>query len=125
MICLTIDQVLKLHQVLIKEFGGEYGIRDYNLLDLSLNSSFQTFNGEDLYQGPLKKIIHVSYSLIKNHPFVDGNKRIGAHLLLVLLELNGYSINYEQEELIAIILNLAASKQTEKDLLIWVQSHLI
>lgn len=80
MIRLCDKQIIELHQSLIEKFGGEFGIRDEKLLDLSLNSPFQTFNGIDLYTGDLKKITHLTFSLIKNHPFIDGNKRIGATL---------------------------------------------
>lgn len=125
MIGLSKNQIIRLHQALIKEFGGEFGIRDEKILDLSLNSPFQTFDGKYLYSGTLKKIVHLGFSIIKNHPFVDGNKRIGAHAMLILLELNGYSLEYSQEELIKIIFDVAASNKSEKDLLDWVKSHIL
>ncbi|MBS5971866.1 MAG: type II toxin-antitoxin system death-on-curing family toxin [Finegoldia magna] len=125
MINLTKRQILLLHKSLVEEFGGLCGVRDENLLDLSLNSSYQTFLGEDLYKGNINKIVHLGFSLIKNHPFIDGNKRIGTHVLLVLLELNGYSLEYSQKELIEIILSISASEKTEKDLLAWVKNHIL
>lgn len=125
MINLTKRQILLLHKSLVEEFGGLCGVGDENLLDLSLNSSYQTFLGEDLYKGNINKIVHLGFSLIKNHPFIDGNKRIGTHVLLVLLELNGYSLEYSQKELIEIILSISASEKTEKDLLAWVKNHIL
>ncbi|MGF3066965.1 type II toxin-antitoxin system death-on-curing family toxin [Facklamia sp. P12950] len=125
MIRLSKGQILKLHQALIREFGGEFGLRDENILDLSLNSPFQTFDGEYLYSGILRKIVHLGFSIIKNHPFVDGNKRIGIHVMLILLELNGYSLEYSQAELIEIILDIASSNKSEKDLLTWVKNHIL
>ncbi|MFP5528044.1 type II toxin-antitoxin system death-on-curing family toxin [Peptococcus simiae] len=125
MIRLTKDQVLRLHKSLIETFGGEAGIRDQNLLDLSLKIPFQTFDGKDLYPGPIKKIVHLAFSLIRNHPFVDGNKRIGAHLMLLLLEMNGYILEYTQEELIDLILAVAASNKSEDELLYWVKDHIL
>ncbi len=125
MINLTKRQILLLHKSLVEEFGGLCGVMDENLLDLSLNSSYQTFLGEDLYKGNINKIVHLGFSLIKNHPFIDGNKRIGTHVLLVLLELNGYSLEYSQKELIEIILSISASEKTEKDLLAWVKNHIL
>ena len=114
-----------LHKSLIEQFGGERGVRDENLLDLSLNSPFQTFGGEDLYKGNINKIVHLGFSLIKNHPFIDGNKRIGTHVMLVLLEINGYSLKYCQKELIEIIMSVSASEKTEKDLLEWTRNHIL
>lgn len=125
MIRLNKEQILSLHKSLIDQFGGESGIRDENLLDLSINSPFHTFDGTDLYLGSIKKIVHLSFSLIKSHPFLDGNKRIGAHTMLVLLELNGYSLEYTQDELIEIILLVASSKKSEEDLLLWVKNHIL
>lgn len=125
MIRLSKSQIISLHKSLIEQFGGEYGIRDDNLLDLSINSPFQTFDGKELYLGPINQIVHLTYSLIKNHPFIDGNKRIGAHLMLILLELNGYYLEYSQEELIEIILSVAASTKSEEALLKWVKNHIL
>lgn len=125
MIRISKSQIISLHKSLIEEFGGEYGIRDDNLLDLAINSPFQTFDGKELYLGPINQIVHLTYSLIKNHPFIDGNKRIGAHLMLILLELNGYYLEYSQEELIEIILSVAASTKSEEALLKWVKNHIL
>ena len=125
MINLTKRQVIMLHKSLIEQFGGERGVRDENLLDLSLNSPFQTFGGEDLYKGNINKIVHLGFSLIKNHPFIDGNKRIGTHVMLVLLEINGYSLKYCQKELIEIIMSISASEKTEEDLLEWTRNHIL
>lgn len=125
MIRLTKHQILGLHEALIREFGGEFGVRDYNLLDLSINSPFQTFDGEYVYQGDIKKIVHLAFSLIKNHPFVDGNKRIGTHVMLILLEMNDYKLKYEQDELIQIIMDVASSEKSESDLLTRIKLHII
>lgn len=64
MIRLNKEQILSLHKSLIEQFGGEVGIRDENLLDLSINAPFQTFDGKDLYVGTIKKIVHLAFSLI-------------------------------------------------------------
>lgn len=84
MISLSKNQIIKLHEDLIKEFGRSLWIRDENLLNLSINSPFQSFAGKDLYKGPIRKIVHLGFSIIKTHPFVDENKRIGTHLILLL-----------------------------------------
>lgn len=125
MIMLSKEQILNLHNDLIKAFGGEYGVRDNDILELSIHSPFQTFNSVDLYFSVIDKISHLGFSIIKNHPFIDGNKRIGAHVILVLLELNGIIIDYTQNELINIIMDIASSKKDESDLKNWINEHIV
>lgn len=74
---LTKEQVLLLHSQLIQEFGGSDGLREEGLLESALASPFQSFGGEDLYPSIQAKAAQLGYGLIKNHPFLDGNKRIG------------------------------------------------
>ena len=95
MITLTKDQVIMLHKCIYDRYGGSYGLRDEGLLDSALMAPFQTFAGEDLYPEDKDKIAHMAYALISNHPFHDGNKRIGALALLTLLKIFKYSpFNY-------------------------------
>lgn len=124
MMRLTKNQILQIHEELIKEFGGTYGIRDENLLELSINSPYHTFDGKDLYESNIEKAVHMGYSLIMNHPFMDGNKRIGTNIMMILLELSGHELEYSQKELIEIILDISSSKKTEKELLNWVIEHI-
>ena len=77
-------QILLLHSVLIAESGGSDGVRDEGLLDSAVNTPFQTFSGQDLYPTVLEKAVRLGFGLIRNHPFIDGNKRIGTHAMLVL-----------------------------------------
>jgi death-on-curing protein len=84
---------------------------------------FQTFAGQELYPTVLEKATRLGFGLIKNHPFVDGNKRIGAHAMLVLLALNGIALSYEDEELISTILAVADGTLDADGLLRWVQDH--
>jgi death-on-curing protein len=123
MIRLTKEQVIKIHSALIAKTGGIDGIRDENLLESSLNSPFQSFDGVELYPSLMQKAAWIGYSLISNHPFIDGNKRIGIHIMLVFLSLNGIELNYAQEELIDIGLKLAAGKMKAEELIIWLNSH--
>ena len=83
MIFFDVDQVIKLHSSLITKTGGMDGLRDKNLLDSALKSPFQTFGGKELYPDIYDKAAQLCYSLIENHPFADGNKRIGVHLTLL------------------------------------------
>jgi len=123
MIRLTKEQVIKIHSSLIAKTGGIDGIRDENLLESSLNSPFQSFDGVELYPSLMQKAAWIRYSLISNHPFIDGNKRIGIHIMLVFLSLNGIELNYAQEELIDIGLKLAVGKMKAEELIIWLNSH--
>ena len=82
MIRLTKSQVLLIHDQLIAETGGSSGLRDEGILDSALSAPFQTFGGEDVYPSLQQKAARLCFGLVKNHPFVDGNKRIGAHVML-------------------------------------------
>ena len=85
-------QVLMLHAALIAESGGCDGIRDEGLLDSAINTPLQTFAGKDLYPTVLEKAARLGFGLIRNHPFIDGNKRIGTHAMLVFLAINSISL---------------------------------
>ena len=123
MIRLTKNQLLLLHEELITETGGAAGIRDEGLLDSALAAPFQSFEGHTPYPSLQQKAARLGYGLVKDHPFVDGNKRIGAHAMLVFLALNGIEMDYTQEELTDAFLNLAAGKIGFEELLQWVLAH--
>ena len=108
MIVLSKKQVLALHSQLIAETGGTDGIRDDSLLDSALNAPFQSFDGVDAFPSIVPKAARLGYGLIKNHAFVDGNKRIGVHVMLVFLALNKIELEYTQTELSDTILKVAA-----------------
>lgn len=92
MIILSKKQVLALHSDLIREFGGTEGIRDEGLLESALAAPFQTFGGKPVYPSLQAKAARLGFGLVSNHPFVDGNKRTGAHVMLVFLALNGVEL---------------------------------
>ena len=117
-------QILMLHSALVAQSGGLDGIRDEGLLDSALNVPFQTFAEQDLYPTILEKAVRLGYGLICNHPFLDGNKRIGTHVMLVFLEINQLSLSYEDEELISTILQTASGMLNYNGLLNWVKEHL-
>lgn len=120
---LTHEQVIKLHQDLIKTSGGLSGIRDEGMLDSALQTPLQTFDKCELFPSILDKAARLAFGLIKNHPFIDGNKRIGAHIMLIFLALNNIILSYKDEELIAIIRDVASSEANENDLYTWIESH--
>ena len=123
MIILTKNQVLTLHQDLLDAHGGDSGIRDEGLLDSALAAPFQTFDNQSLFPSIYQKAVRMGYGLIKNHPFVDGNKRIGTHVMLVLLAMNGIELDYTQKELYETMLDIASGKASYDDLLKWVITH--
>lgn len=123
MITLTKEQVLMLHKAIYDRFGGSCGVRDEGLLDSALEAPFQTFAGEDLYKTDLDKIVRFGYGLIRNHPFADGNKRIGALSLLTLLKLNVYDVDASNDDLTEIIMGVAAGEKDENDLREWVKTR--
>lgn len=114
-----------MHEQLIAQTGGSSALRDEGMLESALNAPFQTFSGEEMYPSLWQKAARLCFGLVKNHPFVDGNKRIGVHVMLVFLALNGMELQYTQTELSDIILQLAASTLPSVDLLNWILSHQI
>lgn len=124
MIWLSKDQVLYLHSELIKATGGLDGLRDDNLLQSALLSPMQTYNSVELFPSLIDKAVRLACGLTQNHPFIDGNKRIGAHAMLVTLKLNGISLSYTQQELSSVFLELASGKIAYEELKVWVQSHI-
>lgn len=123
MITLTKKQVLMLHERLIETTGGSQGVRDEGMLESALYNPFQSFGGEELYPSIQAKAVQLCYGLVKNHAMVDGNKRIGTHVMLVFLALNGYELTYSQQELSDTILALASGKIGARELLQWIIRH--
>ncbi len=122
---LSKEQIILLHNRLIEVFGGSSGISNEKLLDLSVNSIHQTFDGDDLYPSIIHKAVHLGFALISNHAFIDGNKRIGTHVMLLTLELNGYKLDYKDLELVNVVMDIASSVKNEDDLFEWVREHII
>ncbi len=120
---LSKGQILLLHDQLLAQTGGAPGLRDEGLLESALDAPFQGFEDTDAYPSLPQKAARLCYGLVKNHPFVDGNKRIGAHAMLVFLAVNGVELAYTQAELSAVILAVAAGEQSYEDLLRWLVEH--
>lgn len=123
MIILSKKQILLLHTQLLEETGGSDGIRDEGLLDSALNAPFQGFGDTDVFPSIQQKAARLGYGLVKNHAFIDGNKRIGAHAMLVFLALNKVELDYTQDELSEIFLQIAAGESGFEELLHWITSH--
>lgn len=121
---LTKRQILLLHSALIRQSGGSDGIRDEGLLDSAVSTPFQTFADHELYPSLLEKAARLGFGLICNHPFIDGNKRIGTHAMLVFLDINQITLSYEDDDLIETILRVASGTLDYNGLLGWLQEHL-
>lgn len=120
MIKFSRDKVLLLHQIISQETGGDPNLRDINLLDSALESAFLTFDGKELYPTKEEKAARIGYSLISNHAFVDGNKRIGMYVLLSFLETNGIKIHPSNEEVVRVGLATAGGEMKYEDILAWI-----
>jgi death-on-curing protein len=122
---LTLKEALELHRRIIEQTGGSTGIRDIGLLDSALAQPRMTFGGGDLYSSLVEKASALCFSLVKNHPFVDGNKRLGHAVMETFLVLNGYEIDAlvpEQEE---VILSLAAGELNREGFSGWLRDHVV
>ena len=120
---LTVHDIILLHTKLIEQTGGSHGIRDAGLIESAVNRALATFDGHDLYTTVESKIAAVTYSLVSNHGFVDGNKRVGVAAMLLLLRINGYQLSYTQQELVSLGLSLADGSAMENDILNWIENH--
>jgi len=122
---LTLSEILNLHQQLIKTSGGDQGIRDIGGLESAIAQPRMTFDGEDLYPTIVEKAVALGFSIIKNHPFIDGNKRTGYAAMEVFLVLNGFEIDASVNEQETVILETASGELNRGDLESWVNSHLM
>lgn len=123
MIRLTEEQVMILHSELVKVTGGTDVIRDEGLFESAVNAPFQSFGGYDVYPSIEQKAARLAYSLVSNHAFIDGNKRISALIMLVFLALNGIEINCTEREMYSVFMGLADLKITFDDLVEWIMNH--
>lgn len=120
---LSLAEVLKLHGLIIAESGGSTGLRDLRMLESALGQPRQTFGGEDLYPSLPSKAAALGYFLIMNHPFIDGNKRIGHAAAEAVLMLNGLELTAGVDEAEAEILAVAAGRRTREEFQEWVEKH--
>jgi len=121
---LSLNEVLELHDRLIDTSGGSKGIREINSLESSINQPRQTFDQTDLYPDIISKASILCFSLVKNHPFVDGNKRIAHASMEVFLLLNGFEITATIDEQEKIMLDLAKGDLSLQNLAFWIKNHI-
>ncbi|MCM1165295.1 MAG: type II toxin-antitoxin system death-on-curing family toxin [Lachnospiraceae bacterium] len=122
MIRLTEQQVLSVHKMMIKATGGSDGVRDLGLMRSALNTPFQSLRKRDVSVAFVQSGGNVPFGHLKS-PFVDGNKRIGIHVMLIFLELSGVQPDYTQKELINLGLGVASGNLNVNDILNWLTGH--
>ena len=123
MIKFSKEKVLLLHKLITEETGGDANVRDIALLESALESAFATFDGKELYPTKEEKGARLGYTLISNHAFVDGNKRIGVYIMLTFLEVNGIRLECTDEELVRVGLSVADGSMDYDALLLWIKEH--
>ena len=120
---IPIKEVEQIHKLLIDTFGGSHGIRDLPALESALARPFQTFDNKELYLTPVDKAASLIESILKNHPFIDGNKRTGYVLARLLLLQNGQDINASEQEKYDFVINIASGKMRFEEIASWLDKH--
>ena len=123
MIRFSKEKVLLLHRIMAQATGGSVGVRDEGLLESALEAAFSEFGGVEFYPTKEEKAARLGYSLISNHAFVDGNKRIGMYIMLTFLEVNGIHMDCTNEDVVYAGLSVADGTMDYEGLLAWVREH--
>ena len=120
MIRLLLNDILTFHEQLDKATG----IRDLGLIESAVNAPFQTFGGKFLYPAVEERAARLFFGLVKNHGFIDGNKRVALHALTVYLKIYGVNLTCSQAERVAVTMNVAASQMSFNEILTWLRQHI-
>lgn len=120
---ISIDEILLLHKLSIERFGGSPGIRDEGLLISAVNRPYQTFDGLELYPTVHEKAAAIMESLIINHPFFDGNKRIGYLAMFSILFFEGFKFNATEEEAYEFTISVSTGKIRYAEMVLFLKSH--
>ena len=122
---INIELVISLQGILIEKYGGANGIRDFNALESAITRPFMTFDKEDLYPSPIEKAAALIESLISNHPFIDGNKRIGYVLMRYFLLENNLDIKATQSEKFEFVIKIAKGQSSTNEICSWIKEKSI
>ena len=122
---ITLHHVLEIHQVLIKEFGGIQGVRDSALLEAAINRPYSGFGDNQFYPNSEARAAAIVESVVKNHPFIDGNKRAGHAAMETFLMFNGYEISSGVDEQTEIVLGVASGRLDRSTFTRWLQDHIV
>lgn len=118
-----LDTVIAIHENILRQYGGLKGIRDRGILDGCLKSAFSGFGNEEFFKTPMEKIAKITVSLIRNHPFNDGNKRTGIAVMELLLNINGYKLKIDDDLLYKLANDIAIGKMLVADLIACLNKH--
>jgi death-on-curing protein len=121
----SVSQIIELHRRVVEQSGGSLGVRDHGALESSVHQPLQAFAGNELYPSVEEKAAALGYFLIQNHPFVDGNKRIGHAAMETLLVLNGFELVASIDEQEQIILAVALGESSREGFTSWVLAHIV
>lgn len=119
MIDFLLKNILRFHE----QLDAGKGIRDIGLIESAVNAPFQTFGGQSLYPSIVDKASQLFFGLVKNHGFVDGNKRVAAHALIVFLRVNGFDLRASDDEIFQVTMETAAGNFDAAQLKIWLPAH--
>jgi death-on-curing protein len=116
-------QVIYLHKQIIGATGGSHGVRDKGLMESAVYRPQSSFGGQDFYPDLFLKTAVLGYSLINNHPFVDGNKRVGFESMRLMLRMNGYDIHASQSNKYSFVMDIAEGNMGEQEIADWIKTN--
>jgi death-on-curing protein len=122
---LTLDEVLAIHAHQIATYGGRGGIRDIGALESALAMPRATFDGNRLHGTLFEQAAAYLFHVTQNHPFIDGNKRVGLVSALVFLRLNGWSVRSSEDDMVGFVLSVADGSSSKADVATWIKQHAI
>ena len=120
---LTFAEIIEIHDYQIAHFGGASGVRDIELLKSAIGMPSATFGGEYLHPSIFEMAAAYLYHLVENHPFVDGNKRVGAMAALIFLDLNGYDFDASDADFTAVVLKVASGEMMKSEISMFLRRH--
>ena len=120
---LTTPQVLAIHDQMVKRFGGSFGVRDLGLIESAVERPKATFDGNDLYPDIFLKAVAIMHSILKNHAFVDGNKRTAYSSCGIFLKINGYQLQNMHKESLEFALNVENNTLELEEIAAWLKKH--
>lgn len=120
---ISIQQVIRLHELSIEVYGGASGVRDYSLLESAVGRPYQTFGSEDLYPTAYEKAAALAESIIINHPFVDGNKRTGFLSMLAILKMSKIEFDVTNNEIYDFTIKISTGEIKFEEIVEWLKTN--
>jgi death-on-curing protein len=119
----SIDQVIEMHSILIRRTGGSDGIRNLGLIESALARASAGYEEYERYPSVKAKAAAIAHGLGSNHGFIDGNKRVGIAVMLLILRKNNVQLSYTQQELILLGLDIATDCVNPDGIIAWIEAH--